>query len=177
MVSRLYFFSFDGCRFKFFRSRHWFTPKWCSLSVYRGEPTLLPKKSAVVETMIRGMGRLPTVLDFYPENWGKDPFWLAHLFNWMAQPSISSQSLASWFFSFGALKWFDTLGGSRFLLFIFGSRSANKIPIGLIIWSLQTWLTVKVYTWRIIPFCKWLITMVSKSPKWGYSMLFPFQMA
>ena len=24
-------------------------------------------------------------------------------------------------------------------------------------------------TWRIIPVCKWLITMVSKSPKWGYS--------
>ena len=24
-------------------------------------------------------------------------------------------------------------------------------------------------TWRIIPFSKWLITMVSKSPKWGYS--------
>ena len=24
-------------------------------------------------------------------------------------------------------------------------------------------------TWRIIPFCKWLITMVSKSPNWGYS--------
>ena len=23
--------------------------------------------------------------------------------------------------------------------------------------------------WRIIPFSKWLITMVSKSPKWGYS--------
>ena len=23
--------------------------------------------------------------------------------------------------------------------------------------------------WRIIPFRKWLITMVSKSPKWGYS--------
>ena len=24
-------------------------------------------------------------------------------------------------------------------------------------------------TWRIIPVSKWLITMVSKSPKWGYS--------
>ena len=24
-------------------------------------------------------------------------------------------------------------------------------------------------TWRIIPFSKWLITTVSKSPKWGYS--------
>ena len=24
-------------------------------------------------------------------------------------------------------------------------------------------------TWRIIPLSKWLITMVSKSPKWGYS--------
>ena len=24
-------------------------------------------------------------------------------------------------------------------------------------------------TWRIIPFSKWLITMVSKSPKWDYS--------
>ena len=24
-------------------------------------------------------------------------------------------------------------------------------------------------TWRIIPFSKWLITMVSKSPNWGYS--------
>ena len=24
-------------------------------------------------------------------------------------------------------------------------------------------------TWRIIPFSKWLITIVSKSPKWGYS--------
>ena len=24
-------------------------------------------------------------------------------------------------------------------------------------------------TWRIIPFSKWLITMVSKSPKWSYS--------
>ena len=23
--------------------------------------------------------------------------------------------------------------------------------------------------WRIIPVSKWLITMVSKSPKWGYS--------
>ena len=23
--------------------------------------------------------------------------------------------------------------------------------------------------WRIIPFSKWLITMVSKSPNWGYS--------
>ena len=29
-------------------------------------------------------------------------------------------------------------------------------------------------TWRIIPFSKWLITMVSKSPNLG---LFPFQMA
>ena len=26
-----------------------------------------------------------------------------------------------------------------------------------------------VPTWRIIPISKWLITMVSKSPKWGYS--------
>jgi len=26
-----------------------------------------------------------------------------------------------------------------------------------------------IKTWRIIPFSKWLITMVSKSPKWGYS--------
>ena len=25
-------------------------------------------------------------------------------------------------------------------------------------------------TWRIIPFSKWLITMVSKSPKWGCSI-------
>ena len=25
------------------------------------------------------------------------------------------------------------------------------------------------YTWRIIPFSKWLITIVSKSPKWSYS--------
>ena len=25
------------------------------------------------------------------------------------------------------------------------------------------------YTWRIIPFSKWLITMVSKSPNWGCS--------
>ena len=24
-------------------------------------------------------------------------------------------------------------------------------------------------TWRIIPVSKWLITMVSKSPNWGYS--------
>ena len=24
-------------------------------------------------------------------------------------------------------------------------------------------------TWRIIPVSKWLITVVSKSPKWGYS--------
>ena len=24
-------------------------------------------------------------------------------------------------------------------------------------------------TWRIIPVSKWLVTMVSKSPKWGYS--------
>ena len=32
------------------------------------------------------------------------------------------------------------------------------------------WLGYKGdYTWRIIPFSKWLITMVSKSPKWGYS--------
>ena len=28
---------------------------------------------------------------------------------------------------------------------------------------------VKTPTWRIIPVSKWLITMVSKSPKWGYS--------
>ena len=26
-------------------------------------------------------------------------------------------------------------------------------------------------TWRIILFSKWLITMVSKSPNWGYSSL------
>ena len=26
-----------------------------------------------------------------------------------------------------------------------------------------------IYTWRIIPVSKWLVTMVSKSPKWGYS--------
>ena len=26
-----------------------------------------------------------------------------------------------------------------------------------------------LFTWRIIPFSKWLITMVSKSPNWGYS--------
>ena len=24
-------------------------------------------------------------------------------------------------------------------------------------------------TWRIIPVSKWLVTIVSKSPKWGYS--------
>ena len=29
----------------------------------------------------------------------------------------------------------------------------------------HTW----ILTWRIIPFSKWLITMVSKSPNWGYS--------
>ena len=28
------------------------------------------------------------------------------------------------------------------------------------------------YTWRIIPFSKWLVTMVSKSPNWGY---FPYK--
>ena len=26
-----------------------------------------------------------------------------------------------------------------------------------------------MFTWRIIPLSRWLITMVSKSPKWGYS--------
>ena len=30
-------------------------------------------------------------------------------------------------------------------------------------------LNTVVTTWRIIPVSKWLITMVSKSPKWGYS--------
>ena len=30
-------------------------------------------------------------------------------------------------------------------------------------------LTFRVNAWRIIPFSKWLITMVSKSPNWGYS--------
>ena len=32
------------------------------------------------------------------------------------------------------------------------------------VWS-QGWIN----TWRIIPISKWLITMVSKSPNWGYS--------
>ena len=27
----------------------------------------------------------------------------------------------------------------------------------------------QILTWRIIPFSKWLKTMISKSPKWGYS--------
>ena len=29
--------------------------------------------------------------------------------------------------------------------------------------------TIWHHTWRIIPFSKWLITMVSKSPKWDCS--------
>ena len=33
----------------------------------------------------------------------------------------------------------------------------------------KRYLPVKSLTFRIIPFSKWLITMVSKSPKWGYS--------
>ena len=28
---------------------------------------------------------------------------------------------------------------------------------------------IGILTWRTIPVSKWLITMVSKSPKWGYS--------
>ena len=34
------------------------------------------------------------------------------------------------------------------------------------------WLR-EVNTWRITPVSKWLVTMVSKSPKWGYS---PFKL-
>ena len=30
-------------------------------------------------------------------------------------------------------------------------------------------LKPSIPTWRIIPVSKWLINMVSKSPKWGYS--------
>ena len=30
-------------------------------------------------------------------------------------------------------------------------------------------MTAELGTWSIIPFSKWLITMVSKSPNWGYS--------
>ena len=32
---------------------------------------------------------------------------------------------------------------------------------------ISSWITG--HTWRIIPFSKWLITMVSKSPNWGCS--------
>ena len=36
-------------------------------------------------------------------------------------------------------------------------------------WTYFTTHGKAVPTWRIIPVSKWLVTMVSKSPKWGYS--------
>ena len=36
-------------------------------------------------------------------------------------------------------------------------------------WRGKWWGSLGGTTWRIIPVSKWLVTMVSKSRKWGYS--------
>ena len=53
------------------------------------------------------------------------------------------------------------------------SMGGNKPPIvPWILWDWLIWIyiTLGSTTWRIIPFSKWLITMVSKSPNWGCSL-------
>ena len=60
-------------------------------------------------------------------------------------------------------------------------KNLSRVPSSPICWSTlrpevematekiqsRVW---KPYPWRIIPFSKWLITMVSKSPNWGCSL-------
>ena len=53
------------------------------------------------------------------------------------------------------------LGKSHFCSTTFPVNGWSSKLVGL--WGLVS------LTWRIIPFSKWLITMISKSPKWCYS--------
>ncbi len=47
----------------------------------------------------------------------------------------------------------------------FGNLYLQILKIQLIILNMATWRFEVITTWRIIPVIKWLITMVSKSPK------------
>ncbi len=53
-----------------------------------------------------------------------------------------------------------------------GSKEASKVhlpgPTDPWVMEVMVAMMALIRTWRIIPFSKWLITMVSKSPNWGY---------
>ena len=53
------------------------------------------------------------------------------------------------------------------------SKEASKVhlpgPTDPWVMEVMVAMMALIRTWRIIPFSKWLITMVSKSPNWGYS--------
>ena len=96
-----------------------------------------------------------------------DPIWReAYYFKWVVHPPASyiiwalKNPLEKWAFGGGlqGIQW-DAMVDTFWLRTSGPTMGSNEKKTTLF----------RVYTWRILPVSKWLITMVSKSPKWGYS--------
>ena len=73
VVSRLYFFSFDGCRFKFFRSRHWFYPKMVQSIGVSWRTHITSKKVRGCWNYDKGYGAASNSFGLLPGELGKRP--------------------------------------------------------------------------------------------------------